>query len=77
MDYPDTALLAAVEATRLEESPEDAYGALLTLLARQPQVVHRVRTDNKFLRIAANPTRTVLCHRELRPVHPRDRRETA
>ncbi|NHA69488.1 nSTAND1 domain-containing NTPase [Phycicoccus flavus] len=49
-DYPDTALLAAVEATRLEDSPE-TYGSLLTLLARQPAVLHRVRTEHRFLRM--------------------------
>ena len=54
LEYPDTALLAAVESTKLEQSPE-TYGALLTLLARQPQVVHRVRTENRFLSIAASP----------------------
>ena len=54
MDYPDTALLAAVEATKLESSPE-TQGALLTLLARQPAVVHRIRTPNRFLRNAASP----------------------
>ena len=42
VDYPDLALLTAVEATRLEQSPE-TYGALLTLLARQPDVVTRFR----------------------------------
>ncbi|KGN38369.1 nSTAND1 domain-containing NTPase, partial [Knoellia aerolata] len=54
MDYPDTALLTAIEATRLERSPE-TYGGLLTLLARQPSVVHRVRTTNRFLRNAVSP----------------------
>ena len=54
MDYPDTALLTAVEATKLEQSPE-TYGGLLTLLARQPSVVHRVRTPNRATRIATAP----------------------
>ncbi|WP_438853730.1 nSTAND1 domain-containing NTPase [Agromyces sp. M3QZ16-3] len=54
IEYPDLALLAAVESTRIEQSPE-TYGALLTLLARQPAVAHRVRTENRFLRIAASP----------------------
>ncbi|MFW5471111.1 BTAD domain-containing putative transcriptional regulator [Knoellia sp. CPCC 206435] len=54
MDYPDTALLTAIEATKLEQSPE-TYGGLLTLLARQPSVVHRVRTPNRFLRNAVSP----------------------
>ncbi|HWO51272.1 MAG TPA: BTAD domain-containing putative transcriptional regulator, partial [Ornithinibacter sp.] len=54
IEYPDTALLTAVESTKIEQSPE-TYGALLTLLARQPQVAHRVRTPDRFLRIAASP----------------------
>jgi DNA-binding SARP family transcriptional activator/WD40 repeat protein len=54
IEYPDMALLAAVESTKLEQSPE-TYGALLTLLARQPQVAHRVRTESRFRRIAATP----------------------
>lgn len=54
IEYPDLALLAAVESTKIEQSPE-TYGALLTLLARQPAVAHRVRTENRFLRIAASP----------------------
>ena len=54
VEYPDVALLAAVEATKLEQSPE-TYGALLTLLARQPRVAHRVRIPDRFLRIAASP----------------------
>ena len=43
-----------MEATRLEQSPE-TYGALLTLLARQPQVLHRMRVDGHFQRIAVSP----------------------
>lgn len=54
IEYPDLALLAAVESTKLEQSPE-TYGALLTLLARQPQVAHRIRTENRFLRMTAGP----------------------
>jgi WD40 repeat protein len=54
IEYPDVALLAAVEATRLEQSPE-TYGALLTLLARQPEVVHRMRVEDRFMRIAVTP----------------------
>jgi DNA-binding SARP family transcriptional activator/WD40 repeat protein len=53
IEYPDVALLAAVEATKLEQSPE-TYGALLTLLARQPRVVHRQRVADRFLRIAVS-----------------------
>ena len=67
IEYPDLALLAAVEATRLEQSPE-TYGALLTLLARQPDVVTSYRTPERFLRIGATPDgRTVLVS-ENRPV---------
>ena len=54
VEYPDLALLTAVEATRLERSPE-TYGALLSLLARQPDVVTRYRTPDRFLRNAASP----------------------
>ena len=57
LDYPDTALLAAVESTKLEQSPE-TYGALLTLLARQPEVVHRVRTPNRYLVHRRQPRRS-------------------
>ena len=48
----DLALLAAVEAVRMEPGPE-TYGALLTLLSRAPQVVTSHRTPNRYLRIAA------------------------
>ncbi|HEU5242753.1 MAG TPA: BTAD domain-containing putative transcriptional regulator, partial [Ornithinibacter sp.] len=54
IEYPDVALLAAVEATKLEQSPE-TYGALLTLLARQPQVLHRMRVEGHFHRIGVAP----------------------
>ena len=54
VEYPDLALLTAVEATHLEESPE-TYGALLTLLSRQPDVVTRYRTPERFLYNAAAP----------------------
>ncbi len=54
IEQPDLALLAAVEGTRLEQSPE-TYGALLTLLARQPRVVHRLRTPQQAVRIATGP----------------------
>jgi DNA-binding SARP family transcriptional activator/WD40 repeat protein len=53
LEQPDVALLAAVEGTRLEQSPE-TYGALLTLLARQPRVVHRVRVPDAVDRIATS-----------------------
>ena len=54
VEQADLALLTAVEATRLEQSPE-TYGAVLTLLARQPDVVARIRTPNRFLGVAADP----------------------
>ncbi|HEX4976535.1 MAG TPA: BTAD domain-containing putative transcriptional regulator, partial [Nocardioides sp.] len=50
-EYPDLALLSAVEAVRTERSAE-TYGALLTLLARAPEVVTRFRTPERFLRVA-------------------------
>ncbi|MCA1780891.1 MAG: PQQ-binding-like beta-propeller repeat protein [Intrasporangiaceae bacterium] len=66
IEYPDVALLAAVESTKLEQSPE-TYGALLTLLARQPTVAHRVRTENRFLRIAASPDGSTVYVTENKP----------
>jgi WD40 repeat protein len=54
MEQPDLALLSAVEATRVEPDPE-TYGAVLTLLARQPDVVTRVRTDQRFFSVVADP----------------------
>ena len=53
MEQADLALLTAVEATRFEQSPE-TYGAVLTLLARQPDVVTRIRTPNRFFIVAAD-----------------------
>lgn len=56
----DLALLSAVEAVRMEQGPE-TYGALLSLLARAPEVVTGYRTPNRFLRLAAAADgRTVL-----------------
>ncbi len=54
LEYPDLALLAAVEATALEQGPE-TYGALLALLSRQPDVITRYRIADRFLRNAATP----------------------
>ncbi|KAA1418616.1 PQQ-binding-like beta-propeller repeat protein [Nocardioides humilatus] len=59
IEYPDLALLAAVEATSLEQSPE-TYGALLTLLSRQPEVITRYRIEDRFLRNAATPNGRVV-----------------
>ncbi|WP_210503282.1 nSTAND1 domain-containing NTPase [Nocardioides xinjiangensis] len=54
-DFLDTALLEAVEAVRVEQSPE-TYGALLTLLARTPRLVRMVRTPRaRFLQAATSP----------------------
>jgi hypothetical protein len=46
-DYLDVGLLEAVEATRLEPSPE-TYGALLTLLTQTPDVIRRYRIFDRF-----------------------------
>ena len=59
IEYPDLALLAAVEATSLEQGPE-TYGALLTLLSRQPDVITRYRIADRFLRNAATPDGSVV-----------------
>ena len=40
VEYPDLALLTAIEAVRIRADPQ-TYGALLTLLARQPDVLTR------------------------------------
>ena len=53
-DYPDLGLLSVLEAILLEPSPE-TYGALLTLIARDAGVVTRIRTPNRFMRVAAAP----------------------
>ena len=59
IEYPDLALLAAVEATYLEQGPE-TYGALLSLLSRQPDVITRYRIADRFLRNAATPDGSVV-----------------
>lgn len=51
---PDLALLSALEAVNEEKSPE-TYGALLTLLSREPAVITRVRTPERFLVIQVSP----------------------
>ena len=53
-DYPDVAMLAALESVRIERSPE-TYGALLTLLSRSPELVFRKRIEGRFLRQAVSP----------------------
>ena len=52
-DRPSLALLQAVEATQREQSPE-TYGALLTLLTRNPDIVTRFRIDGRFMRMSAS-----------------------
>ena len=85
VEQADLALLTAVEATRLEQSPE-TYGAVLTLLARQPDVVARIRTPNRFLGVAADPAGKTVFIAENLPIlravdaatgAPRWRRDTA
>ena len=66
IEYPDVALLAAVEATRLEQSPE-TFGALLTLLARQPHVLDRMRVEGHFQRIGASPDGRTIYLSEVAP----------
>jgi DNA-binding SARP family transcriptional activator/WD40 repeat protein len=53
-DSPDLALLTALEAVRTERGP-DTYGALLTLLSRAPNVITRIRTPDRFMRVAVSP----------------------
>ncbi|MFC7725445.1 BTAD domain-containing putative transcriptional regulator [Nocardioides sp. GCM10028917] len=66
IQQPDLALLAAVEATRLERSPE-TYGAVLTLLGRQPDVVTRVAAPSRLMAVAANPRGQVVYLAQERP----------
>jgi DNA-binding SARP family transcriptional activator/WD40 repeat protein len=67
VEQPDLALLTAVEATRLEQSP-DTYGAVLTLLARQPDVVTRVRATDRFVSAVASPDGATVFLGESSPV---------
>ena len=67
VEQPDLALLTAVEATRLEQSP-DTYGAVLTLLARQPDVLTRVQGTDTFISLAATPDGATVFLGEFRPV---------
>ncbi|HYK67845.1 MAG TPA: BTAD domain-containing putative transcriptional regulator, partial [Streptosporangiaceae bacterium] len=53
-DQPDLALLTALEGVRAQADTQ-TYGALLTLLARNPNVMSRVRTPDRFLRGASSP----------------------
>ncbi len=66
VEQPDLALLTAVEATRLEPSPE-TYGAVLTLLARQPDVVTRVRATDRFVTATAAPDGSIVYLGEFAP----------
>ena len=65
--HPDLALLSAVEAVRSEAGPE-TYGALLTLLARAPQMLRQVHTPDRFLRTAVSPDGSVVYLGENAPV---------
>jgi hypothetical protein len=65
--HPDLALLSAVEAVRSEAGPE-TYGALLTLLARAPQMLRQVHTQDRFLRTAGSPDGSVVYLAENVPV---------
>ena len=65
--HPDLALLSAVEAVRSEAGPE-TYGALLTLLARAPQMLRQVHTPDRFLRAAVSPDGSVVYLAENAPV---------
>ena len=65
--HPDLALLSAVEAVRSEADPE-TYGALLTLLARAPQMLRQVHTPDRFLRAAVSPDGSVVYLGENAPV---------
>lgn len=54
-DFLDTALLEAVEAVKLEQSPE-THGALVSLLARVPELITLVRAPQaRFLYALAGP----------------------
>ena len=66
-DYLDLALLSAVEAVRSERSPE-TIGALLTLLARLPDVVTQVRTRDRFLGGSMSPDRRTMLLWQNEPV---------
>jgi DNA-binding SARP family transcriptional activator/WD40 repeat protein len=65
--HTDLALLSAVEAVRSEAGPE-TYGALLTLLARAPQMLRQVHTQDRFLRTAGSPDGSVVYLAENAPV---------
>ena len=72
VESPDLALLTAVESTHLEQSPE-TYGALLTLLSRQPDVITRFRTPERLLyNAAAADGRTVFVGENGNVVHALD-----
>lgn len=54
-DFLDTALLEAVEAVKIEQSPE-TYGALVSLLARVPELITLVRAPQaRFLYALTGP----------------------
>jgi len=62
----DLALLQAVEAVRTESGPE-THGALLSLLARTPDLLHQRRAETPFLRAAASHDGRVVAVAEYDP----------
>lgn len=62
----DLALLQAVEAVRAEPGPQ-THGALLTLLARTPDLLHLRRGETPFLQAAASPDGRVVAVSEYDP----------
>jgi DNA-binding SARP family transcriptional activator/WD40 repeat protein len=62
----DLALLQAVEAIRTEAGPQ-THGALLTLLARTPDLMHLRRGETPYLRAAASPDGRVVAVAEFDP----------
>ncbi|WP_191280902.1 nSTAND1 domain-containing NTPase [Nocardioides flavus (ex Wang et al. 2016)] len=62
----DLALLQAVEAVRTEPGPE-THGALLSLLARTPDLLHQRRAETPFLRADASHDGRVVAVAEYDP----------
>ena len=62
----DLALLQAVEAVRTEPGP-DTHGALLSLLARTPDLLHQRRAETPFLRADASSDGSVVAVAEFDP----------
>jgi DNA-binding SARP family transcriptional activator/WD40 repeat protein len=62
----DLALLQAVEAVRAEPGPE-THGALLSLLARTPDLLHQRRAETPFLRADASSDGSIVAVAEFDP----------